>query len=218
MSLGIADIDEKRRLKNNYLDASPEVLERMYSLEEYMEIAKRCIGHFASPSLAKELLRNEDAIHFITEHLMHGTCRWNPERGRNLRSYHNQCALWAIKVWMRKAKNNRNKQLKSLHHEISHGEKTLLYETIADEKALEAYEELYDNKEIDRSNATDQVTYLLNNSNLTERQAECVQMRYLDGMKYSEIGAKLGIRRQAVEFHVQNALKKMRLAGLMVTN
>ena len=96
MKVVIKDIDATKLQKSEIFETDNELLD----LSSYILMAKKCIAYFASPDLSQQMLRNEDAISFVAEHLMMGTCRWDESKGRAFKSYHNQCAIWAIQNWV----------------------------------------------------------------------------------------------------------------------
>ena len=131
MKIVIKDID-KTKLENNDIFASAN---EMLSLQEYVGISKRCIGHFASPDLAKQMLQSEDAISFVAEHLMMATCRHDESKGRTLRSYHNQCAIWAIQNWVARISKHTDYEILSLNKELQEGGTAReMYQVIEDER------------------------------------------------------------------------------------
>ena len=214
--LGIVDIDvEQRKSNSNYLDckANPELESRMLSLDDYLEIAKRCIGYFTEKSLARDMIRNEDALSYVAHHLMQSDARWDGVTG-NIRGYRATCARWAIMRWIRESKNKRNVRMTSLNRDLvgrnNSGSRMQLYENIADPKAREPFDELYDSEETERQDAKEQIAHLLNNSSLTSREKECIQFKFYDGLTYKQIGVKLSVSGSRAEQNVKEALRKMK--------
>jgi len=106
--------------------------ETLLTLYEYIEIAKRCIGAFAS-DCGQSLLNDDDAVAHVAEHLMLGHLRWKEDGGRTLYSYLNQCAIWAIKSWKNKLyQTNKQHQELSLNASSGRDEGTQLYQFVSD--------------------------------------------------------------------------------------
>lgn len=179
----------------------------MLSLNEYYDIAKRCIGAFAGPSSANSMLKNEDAISFVAEHLMYGSANWNPDRGRTLRSYLNQCAIWSIQRWfflLKRAKKHDAFSLNKKLHCDSDKRTLYLYETIADEKAVSPDEALFSMEECET------IHKVLKTASLTPRQQQCVELVYIENYSGVDAAKKLGVSRQAVDYNLHQAISKIR--------
>ena len=115
MTVVLKDIDFKKRKNNNYSKSNAE----MYTLEEYLKISKKCISLFAERQMASRMLKDEDAISHVAEHIIWGHMRWRLDGGRTLRSYLNQCAIWAVKVWRTKIYQTEKKKIYSLNYHMS---------------------------------------------------------------------------------------------------
>ena len=69
-------------------------------LKVYLNLAKKTINKFGG-SLAKEMLRSEDAISDVASAIMQGDWKWDANRTgktgqkKTRYSYRNQCAIWA---------------------------------------------------------------------------------------------------------------------------
>lgn len=193
MSVVIVDINSTTLKKTGNMTTSPEKEARMLPLEEYYKIAKRTIIHFAGPSLAKSMVKDEDAIAFIAESLMRATLRWEPNRvqGRTLRSYLNQCAKWAIDRWvLNKRQAGRFKNM-SLDTEID-DDGNSMHNFIADKHVGGNIEEI------------------IEKSYLNETQKECLRLRFVNSMTFRDIGGLLGKTGQRIEQIVDAALNKLR--------
>lgn len=179
----------------------------MLSLNEYYDIARRCIGAFASPSSANEMLRNEDAISFVAEHLMYGSAGWKPEKGRTLRSYLNQCAIWSIKRWFffsKRAKKHSALSLSSKMDESDDRRSLSLHETIADDKAVSPELSLFNQEEAET------IHNILNTAALTPQQQKCIELVYIENHSGADAAKKLGVSRQAVDQSLRKAVKIIR--------
>jgi len=158
MKIVIKDIDKTKLEKSNLFGSGNE----MMSLQEYTDIAKRCIGHFASSDLASQMLKSEDAISFVAEHLMMATCRYDETKGRTLRSYHNQCAIWAIQNWVARIRKTTDYEILSLNKELrEEGAAREMYQVVEDERPLPL-------NEIEREENMQEVNRLLSSPALSK--------------------------------------------------
>lgn len=201
MSVVLWDINSSKRRDSGTLTSTPETESRMLSLDDYLEISKRCISAFASGTVRSSMLNSEDAISFIAEHLMYASCRWDAELGRTLRSYLNQCAIWAIRRWILLSKKANEFSCMSLNAEI-YDEQEPLYSVISDE-AIQPVDELC------RKEETDAIRKIMD-SELTDRQRECIELIYIQGVSGAEAARQLGISRQAVEQCTTKGIAKIR--------
>ena len=80
MPVVMKDIDFNKRNKNDYTANSNE----MYSLKQYTNIAKKCISKFSGDGVSHSMLKSEDAISHVAEHIMWGHVRWREDGGRAL--------------------------------------------------------------------------------------------------------------------------------------
>ena len=200
MKIVIKDLD-KTKLENNGIFASTN---EMLPLQEYIDISKRCIGHFASPDLAKQMLQSEDAISFVDEHLMMATCRHNESKGRTLRSYHNQCAIWAIQNWVARISKHADYEILSLNKELPEGGTAReMCQVIEDERPTPI-------SEMERQENMEKVRKLLSSPVLSKLEQDCISMKFLDEISASEIAAELDINRKLVYTSIQKGLSKLR--------
>jgi len=201
MTVVLKDIDFKKRENNNYGQSNAE----MYNLEEYRKISKKCISLFAENQMASRMLRDEDAISHVAEHVMWGHIRWRQDGGRTLKSYLNQCAIWAIKVWRSKTYQTEKKKIYSLNHQIDGKDsgKVEYVQITPDKKAKEPFDLIFNDK-------TKEALTSINSSCLTSLQSKCLYGRYIDGRKLQEIADELGVSRQAVNQHIKKGINKLR--------
>jgi len=204
MSVVIVDMNEKSLNKNKTFEMSREAEERMLPLYEYIAIAKRCIGRFASPALAHKMLKDEDAISFITDHLIKGTIRWKADGGRTLRSYLNQCAIWSIKRWILNMNVANKHSILSLDHEIDrsskqNGSSASMYDLVVNKKKEQSYQDNMDN-----------IDDIINQDYLNDNQRQCLRMRFAEGLTLREIGENLNKSKARVEQIINAALEKLR--------
>ncbi len=157
------------------------------TLSNYTNIAKKTISKFASkfyPGLAKEMLSNDETVSEIASAIMHADWNWDQERkgkltgkGKSVYSYRNQCAIWAIKTYITNKYKKNKRQQKQMDYLVQN------YEHKYDANPADIYEEkeYFDNLSAD-------VTDLLNNAPLTEKQKKQLVMYYYEEKTLSEIG------------------------------
>ena len=202
MSVILKDIDTKKRAHNDYGSQK----NKMKDIDFYTSMAKKCISMFAGSPTFLRMLKDEDAISHVAEHIMWGHVRWDENRGRALKSYLNQCGIWAIKIWKTKMYHNSQKNNEqSLNHNMCSdtSDESQLYQIIADKKCFEPHELLYENKR-------DEALKQIQSSGLTELQQKCLTGRYLEGKKLRQIAESLSVSRQAVNQHIKKGIAKLR--------
>lgn len=200
MTVVLWDIDVKKRRANKTLNDTSAC---DWSLDEYYRVAKRCICAFTSGSLAQTMLRNEDAMSFVAEHLMYGAHRWNESGGRTLHCYLNQCAIWSINRWILLTKKAQSTI--SLNETIRSG-RTQRYAILPDE-SLATPDDILLSKE-----RTENLANVIDNAGLTERQQHCMEVIYVQGQTPSEVARELGISRQAVGQCLNKGIQKIQVA------
>jgi len=194
------DIDKKKRAANKHISKETAV---DWGVQDYHDVATRCIGAFASSDLAQSMLQNEDAISFVAEHLMYAAQRWEQyPGGRSLRSYLNQCASWCIKRWIEISQKSMSKSHMSLNAPMGAEEDSQLYEIIADVKSKSADEIL----------EAQELRNLIHNIDLTERQLQCINSVYVCGQMASDVARDLNVSRQRVDQCLTAGIKKIRTA------
>ena len=200
MSVILKDIDVNKR-KTSKVEKDNQLEDMSF----YINMAKKCISIFSGPSFCKSMIRDEDAISHVAEHIMWGHTRWDADRGRSLKSYLNQCGIWAIKVWQTKVYNtsNTNKVL-SLNHALDQNDSSCeLSDIIEDKSCSTPYEQLYENSSLE-------AIEFIDSGCLTRLQKICLQSRYIEGKKLREIAEGLSVTRQAVNQHIKKAITKLR--------
>ena len=201
MTVVLWGINVSKRLESGNLSSTPEIEERMLSLDDYYEVARRCISAFASGTVRSSMLKSEDAMSFVAEHLMYASCRWEAEGGRTLHSYLNQCAIWAIRRWILISKNAMKHSCVSLNQD-NNDEQNQLYNIISD-GSEQPVDELCRKEE-------EAAIRSIMDSELTDRQRECIELIYIQGFSGADAARKLGISRQAVEQCTTKGLTKIR--------
>ena len=199
MPVVMKDIDFNKRNKNDYKSHSSE----MYSLSEYRNIAKKCISKFSGPNSCSSMLKSEDAISHVAEHIMWGHIRWREDGGRTLKSYLNQCAIWAIKSWKTKVYNVQDISSLNYCNPGDQEKQTQTYQNVEDKKCKEPFELLY-------NDSFSEMKSLIKSKCLTELQSRCLYERYVEGKKLRQIAESLSVSRQAVNQHITKAVKKLR--------
>ncbi len=204
MTVVIWGIDATKRRNNNTLHDTSAC---DWTLDDYYRVAQRCIGAFATGSLAQSMLRNEDAISFVAEHLMYAAHRWNKSGGRTLHCYLNQCAIWSIHRWIALSKKVASKSLVSLNADNCPTSDTQqLYTMIADDNAPAPDDILMDQEK------TDGLANVIEGAGLTDRQRHCLEVVYVQGQKPAEVARDLGISRQAVDQCLTKGIRKIKVA------
>ncbi len=201
MSVVLKDIDVKKRSANDY--GTNKI--KMYDLKEYRDISKKCIVLFSGSHLTSKMINDEDAISHVSEHVMWGHIRWKDGGGKTLRSYLNQCAIWAIKSWKTKMYKQDTKKIQSLDCCLDNPNdaKMSRYDLISDKKSKEPFDIIFNSPQKD-------VEEIISKGCLTKLQTRCVRERYIEGKKLREIAEAMSVSRQAVNQHIKKAIKKLR--------
>lgn len=196
MTVAIVDVNERAFKSNGLFNVSDDTQTRILPLSEYIKIAKKTIGKFASPSVANEMLKSEDAISFVADHLIKGTLRWKADGGRTLYSYLNQCAIWAIQRWILNVKVERKNAAVSLDSPID-DEGNTMYNFVEND--------------IGRVHASN-VSFeeIIDRECLNETQKTCLKMKFVEGMTYRAIGTVLNKTGSRIEQIVSAALAKLK--------
>lgn len=187
-------------------------------LSFYINLAQKTIAKFGknfSSTLSKEMLKSEDAIANVANCIMMADWRWDNERKgetgqqKTRYSYRNQCAIWAIKSYITRKKNKKNKS-HSVDITTSYEDQQLSLLDILPDKSKCALDILIDNE--DKNSIKEYIDQVLNSDNniLSERQAECLKLYYLEDMTFAQIGSNFGITREAVRQNIKKAVEKIR--------
>lgn len=191
-----------------------------YSLSEYITLAKKSISTFANRfyhGLAAKMLRDEDAISNIAYAIMLADWRYNENHtGKNKQaktrySYRNQCALWAIKTHVSKNRNIKKTGASSysLDYVSSHNDNDNdAYAYVVDMKCHPPIEDLIQNEEIQSNSLL--IDNLLGNPNLSTKQKEYVQLYFLEGYTFDQIGKKFSLTRESVRQSIIKAIQIMK--------
>ena len=207
MTLVMVDIDMCKAEKTDWFN-TPGIQDYLFDLDEYLQIARKTIGAFSTPSM-RRAMNNDDAVAYVADRLMIGTCRWvkGGKRGSH-RGYLMACAKWAIKTWGSKFIQLQNHEWHdiSLSHEAHVGSRLLVHETIADPKAKTPAENL-------ETPATIYVQNLIGHANLTDQQREYVQCVHVEGLSASETARRVGVSRERVRQVLEAAMPRLREAA-----
>lgn len=201
MSVILKDIDQNKRSKNDYSNSQSN----MESLEYYDTLARKTISMFAGSSAAK-MLKDDDAVSHVSEHIMWGHLRWKEDGGRTLKSYLNQCGIWAIKIWKTKIyKSSEGQKIHSLNHGLSSSDSDSceLYQITMDKKCEEPFNELFNNTRQDALS-------IIKDESLTNLQKKCLYQRYIEGKKLRQIAESMTVSKQAVDQNIKKAIQKLR--------
>lgn len=187
------------------------------SLATYINLAKKTISKFGPKfynGLSSEMLNNSDAISDVATAIMYADWRFDPDRkGKNgqqktLYSYRNQCAIWAIKTYIsnKYKKHNTNNTI-SLDFNTNDCESSM-HSAICDSKAQDPLDIVIQEEE--SRNLSDNLSNLLEHSELSEKQKIQIKMYYLDNQTLSYIGKQFGVSREAVRQNIKRAMEIIR--------
>lgn len=179
------------------------------TLDNYLNIAKKTISKFGSkmyPSLVKEMLSNDETIAEIAEAIMVADWKWDSERkgkitglSKNLYSYRNQCAIWAIKTYVtQKFRKNKKKQCQIDHIIENH---TYIDQTDP-AKIMEESEET--------ENLRKNIKELINTAPLTDKQKKQIILYYYENKTLSEIGKIYNVTREAIRQNINKSISTIK--------
>jgi len=166
-----------------------------WSLQDYYNMAERCIGKFASRSLSRCMLCSEDAVSFVAEYLMYAAYRWDETRGCSIKTYLNKCAIWSIHRWVTMQRATPN--LWSLNVECG-------------ERGEQCHEMVPSPEKPPHSHA--RILKIIDKGRLTKRQRYCMEAVYVHDLTQKELASRLGVSRQAVSKCIQSAIQKIRVS------
>jgi RNA polymerase sigma factor (sigma-70 family) len=189
------------------------------SLSTYIALAKKTISKFGPKfynGLSAEMLKNEEAVSDVATAIMYADWRFDENRvgktglKKTLYSYRNQCALWAIKTYV----TNKYKQKKSFSLDFDNDQDLKLAATLPDHKQMSPIETLIQNES--SSNLSMDISYLLNNDILSDKQKRQIQMYYLEDKTLSEIGKEFGVSREAVRQNIKRGLELIKSCDISI--
>ena len=183
------------------------------NLSVYIDLAKKTIAKFAStiyPSLASEMLKNEDAISDVATAIMYADWRWDKDRkgfngqSKTQYSYRNQCAIWAIKTYISQKQKKHNVKVTS---SLDKDESSYLSNIPCRENNNPAT--IVEELEIQNCLASN-INELLISDLLNDKQREQIKSYYYEDKTLSEIGKDYGVTREAVRQNIQKGLNKIK--------
>lgn len=190
------------------------------SLDFYLNLAQKIIGKMGSKffnGLTKEMLKNEDAVSFVANAIMMGDWRWDQNNQdvtkarKNLYSYRNQCAIWAIKTYITKKYQLKHskKNINNTQYSVNYSDDELNIENITeDEKQMNPLDIIISNEEQKIQNNL--IKELLSSNILSEKQKGYIENYYFDNMTLEKIGKKNNVTREAVRQSIKSGLAKIR--------
>lgn len=191
------------------------------TLKEYLTLAKKAISKFANnfyDSLAKKMLKDEDALSLVANAIMMADWRWD-ENYKNQQgtkktkySYRNQCALWAIQTYISKEykKNKKFDKVYSLDSTIDSSDDLTPGQLVKDNNSKTPVAIAIGREETD--NTKHLVDSILSLECITDRQKDYIRLYYLESQTFDSIGKKYGITREAVRQGLNKAIEKIRSA------
>ena len=180
-------------------------------LYDYILMAKKIVSKLSS-QYNRQLLNTEDVISYVANAIMMADWRWDNEyqskegRKKDLYSYRNQCAIWAIKTLV--SKNKKKKKVYSLDETIGSSDDRNNFDFLEDGKYIDPCTALCD-QEINSALCED-IKVLLNNDLLSEKQRQYIELYYFKGLTLEKIGNQFGVTREAVRQSLNKALVKLR--------
>jgi len=185
------------------------------SLDFYINLSQKIIcklGPTFFTGLSKEMLSNEDAISFIANAIMMGDWRWTKQeedrdkKHKNLYSYRNQCAIWAIKTYItKKYKQAHSTNPSCLNHEY---ENLSLLDMVADKKQRPPLEMIIETENNEVS--TNLLRRLFDSDIISEKQKRHIKMYYLEEQTLEKIGKEYNVTREAIRQSIKTAISKIR--------
>jgi len=171
----------------------------MFDLAEYDYIARRLILKYCTYDFATHILNNPEALSYITECLMFGSCRWNKKKHAKSthRGYLSRCGRWAIIRWIYLS---RQRQSLEISLDTTYNDDLVLHDIIADKR----YEQ-----SIKREQLRKYIISLMNQAQLTDKQRECITRVYIYGEKPSSVAKTQGVSRQAVDQLLIHSIRKI---------
>lgn len=189
------------------------------SLDFYINLAQKIIAKMSSKfssGISKHLLKDEDAISFIANAIMMGDWRWEEKSTdetkahKNLYSYRNQCAIWAIKTYITKQyKSKHNSKKIQPIYSLNHQDNDINLETIiGDNSQQEPIDNLIENENLDI--CRNLISTILDSGIISDKQKDYIRLYYFENMTLAKIGKKFNITREAVRQSIKSALSKIR--------
>jgi len=179
------------------------------TLGTYINLAKKTINKFGG-SLAKEMLKSEDAVSDVANAIMVGDWKWDANRTgktgqkKTRYSYRNQCAIWAIKTYA--TKKYKAPKKRSIDFAIDENS-TQIKDTIVSPE-MSVTDQLI-NIESQKILEND-IQYILNSKLISDKQRDYIKLYFFEGYTLEKIGNKFNITREAVRQNIKKALKSIK--------
>ncbi len=207
------DIVGIRDFRTKYPNAS---LKHFDDMSEYLRIAHCTLYIYLSkhhPNMVHRLLKSDDVISNIATAIMFADWRWDEnyrsknDTVRTKRSYRNQCAIWAIKAYIKRIIRNYNKPTCISIDELidDNNDRTSL---IPNNREL--------NPALSIANKDQQDSYcklvdeLLSNKILTTNEQKFIRLYYLNGYTYKQIGKMNDVSHEWARIIIHNGIKKLK--------
>lgn len=180
-------------------------------LYDYILMAKKIVSKLSS-QYNKKLLNTEDVISYVANAIMMADWRWDNDyqskegRKKDLYSYRNQCAIWAIKTLVSKKK--KKKKIYSLDETISSSDERNNFDFLEDGTYVDPCEALCDKE----TNITlcDDIRTLLKSDLLSDKQKQYIELYYFKGLTLEKIGNQFGVTREAVRQNINKTIAKLK--------
>lgn len=179
------------------------------NLKIYLNLAKKTINKFGG-SLAKEMLKSEDAISDVASAIMQGDWKWDANRTgktgqkKTRYSYRNQCAIWAIQTYAtKKYKAPKKSSLDFAKDDDSANMKDRIPSKEKDPCTIlieKESENLFHQDIID----------ILSSDLITDNQREYIKLYYFEGYTLEKVGQRFSITREAVRQNIHKALRNIK--------
>lgn len=210
----IPSIGKQKILYKDHKDVNFE------SLDFYINLAQKIIAKLAPTffiGLSKEMLKNEDAISFVANAIMMGDWRWKQndtsdknKQYKNLYSYRNQCAIWAIQTYITKKYKygKTNNKCYTMSSFSSNDNDLEIIDLLKDEDQTEPVDILIDQENSEIS--TNLINDLFSSDILSDKQKQHLRMYYLENQTLESIGKKFSVTREAIRQSIKSAIQKIR--------
>ena len=186
-------------------------------LYDYILMAKKIVSKLSS-QYNKKMLNTDDVISYVANAIMMADWRWDNEykskegRKKDLYSYRNQCAIWAIKTLV--SKKHKKHKVYSLDDTISSSDDRNNLDFLEDVKSADPCAALCDKE--DNNALCDDIKLLLNSDLLSDKQKQYINLYYFEGYTLDKIGKQFGVTREAVRQNINKTIEKLK--ELMVNN
>lgn len=184
------------------------------TLHTYKTIAQKAVRKLAPkfyPSLAMEIINNDEAFGEIVNAIITADWKWDENRTgketgkkKTLYSYRNQCVIWALKTYV----TNKYKSNKSVAINRTRSNEDGSYDDQVEDTRNIDPSDIVMNMELE-TNRQNLVNELFNSSILTDKQKEQIKLYYFHNQTLSEIGSKYGTTREAVRQNIKKGLRSI---------